>query len=212
MTGAELKTWRERHGLTRRDLAWRIQRRPQQVAAMECGRASILPRVAAYVAAYPVPPVDLTYPLTGAGLVQAMRDRRLSVDVVAAGWHRARQSVWRWQAEYHALPLAVRAWLRAGAPWPWQPPAPPPPLDACLHCGATPVDARGRCHACYQHFWRYKRDRGPHLLDPTYRPPCRVCGETSHRRRRAYCQACYIRAWRQQRISAPAAGRRVVAG
>lgn len=76
-------------------------------------------------------------------------------------------------------------------------------MRTCAHCGQpSRCLTLGRCATCYFYRWRTGRDRPPHLLDPRYRFPCRVCGGAAARQRRGWCNGCYQRAWLARQRSA----------
>jgi hypothetical protein len=119
ITGAELRAWREAWGMRSDECSARLRYSRFGVPMLEARRgARPLPAfVARWVRANPPPPTDPTYPPTREGLAAVLAARGLTAAGFARWWGGVGyMAVWHWLRGNAPVPLAVRAWLRVGAP------------------------------------------------------------------------------------------------
>lgn len=119
LTGPALREWREAHGWFRKDLAAALGAWGDKASVnWEAGRCRIPAQVVAYVAQHPAPPSSSRYPMTPEGLRAAVTQWP-TYAAWCVWWGVSNASLYRWLAGAFALPLPLRAWLRAGAPTTW---------------------------------------------------------------------------------------------
>jgi hypothetical protein len=117
VTGTEVREWRCAWGLQIRELAPRLSYSPGGITQIELGYRRVPARVAQYVRALPAPAAVATYSPTPAGFAAALAALGMGRGRFAAWWGGiSPMGVWYWRRGTVALPVAVAAWLRAGAP------------------------------------------------------------------------------------------------
>jgi hypothetical protein len=191
LTGAEVREWRLGWGLQIRELAPRLSYTPGGITQIELGYRRVPARVAEYIRTHPAPAAVATYPPTPAGFAAALAALGMGRGRFATWWGGiSPMGVWHWLHGHAALPAAVAAWLRAGAPRTGRL-TPPAPADHAEPPGLPPAQHRKRPGP------DPRRRPGPDwvwLADPQgWSPPAGLCrpGETYGELR--WCSACAFR-------------------
>jgi hypothetical protein len=144
LTGADVRQWRLAWGLQLRECARLVYFQPCAVSMLELGYRPVPAFIAEYVRAHPAPPEDPTYPPTPEGLAAAMAAQGRGTYLWAHWWGGiGPMGVWHWLHGHAALPVAVAAWLRAGAPRTGRL-TPPPPAGHAEPPGLPPAQHRKR--------------------------------------------------------------------
>jgi hypothetical protein len=147
LTGAEVREWRLGWGLQIRELAPRLSYTPGGITQIELGHRRVPAFIAEHVRAHPAPPEDPTYPPTPEGLAAAMAAQGRGTYAWAHWWGGiGPMGVWHWLKGHAPLPVAVAAWLRAGAPRTGRLAPPPRPVTS-KRARRAGAGRRPRAHA-----------------------------------------------------------------
>ncbi len=173
-----LRAWRHGHGYTS-EVAGRLWGvTGSAVRQWERESNPVPAHVRVYLMLHPAPPTCQDFPPTPEGLRRAVGQWPSAVAWCRWWGPTKYPTLWRWLNGQHAIPIAVRGWLQAGAPLTWGGrPAPtsafaPPPIGP-----AQPVPAD----------WI-------HLMGQGYAPPCGYCDPERDALQLPGCSWCCYRA------------------